>query len=172
MFQRLRAIQTIVATGIFGALCFLVTAFLGIPYAGGAGYFSFGDAISLLATYLFGPIVGLGTALIGGVFADLAKGYALFIPSTILAKSIMVLASFGVMFLLRKHPRLSMVGIFVGGLLMPFGYLPIDLSLYGEAAWVSFGFDVVQGVGGALIAMLLAIPLKKALGRHPESKSM
>ena len=164
MGKRLSPVQSIVATGIFGALCFLVTAFLGIPYAGGAGYFSFGDAVALLSTYLFGPIVGLGTALLGGVFADLVRGYAAFIPSTILSKSLLVLGAFLVGWLLRKKPKLSLLGFLVGGILMPFGYLPIYAVAYPEAMWVSFGFDMIQGVGCAVIAGLLYIPLKRALG--------
>ena len=153
----------IVSTGVFGALCFLSTFFLGIPYAGGAGYFCFGDAFALLATYLFGPIVGLGSSLIGSVFSDLAKGYAAFIPFTCLSKTLMVLGAYLLKYLFRNKGKLALTGFFLGGALMPLGYLPIYLWLYEEAAFVSLGFDFVQGIGCALLACLLYLPLRKAL---------
>ena len=148
-------------TGIFGAACYLVTFFLGIPYAGGAGYFSFGDAIALLASYLFGPIVGLGSALIGAIFADLAKGYAMFIPFSVLAKTVMIMASWGFSRLIKG--KAGLLGFFVGGLLMPLGYLPIYLWLYGDYAFISLGFDFIQGIGSALVALIAYLPLSKAI---------
>ena len=163
MVKRLSPLMIIASTGIFGALTFLATFFLGIPYAGGAGYFCFGDAVALLATYLFGPIVGLGSALIGGLLSDLLKGYAAFMPFTALAKTLMVISAFLFFYLLRKKPKVALLGFFLGGALMPFGYLPAYLWLYPDAAWMSFGFDFIQGVGCAAIALLLSFPMAKAL---------
>ena len=163
MGKRNSPITQLVMTAIFGALAFLATFFLGIPYAGGAGYFCFGDIVSLLGTYLFGPFVGLGSSLIGALFSDLAKGYAAFIPFSALAKSLMVLGAFGLYYPLREKKGWNLLGFFLGGLLMPFGYLPAYLIYYGDYAWVSFGFDFIQGIGCAALSCLLYLPLKKAL---------
>ena len=166
MGKKQSLIFTLTATGIFGALAFLATYFLGIPYAGGAGYLAFGDAISLLATYLFGPIVGLGSALIGAVFSDLAKGFAAFIPFSVLSKSLMVFVA-ALFHHVFKGKRSAIIGFWLGGLIMPLGYLPAYLWLYPEYAWINFLFDLVQGLVCASVAFLLYIPIHRAIKVTP-----
>lgn len=168
MERKFSRIEKLVLTAVFGGLCFLGTFLLAIPYAGGAGFFCFGDAVSLFATFLFGPIVGLGTALIGSLFSDLALGYSAFIPFTILSKSLLVLGAFGVKYLLRNKKEWGLLGFFVGGILMPLGYLPAYLIFYGEFAWAALGFDYIQGIGCAILACALYFPIKRAI--WPKSK--
>lgn len=158
-----RTIQTLAEIGIFGALAFLLTFLVPIPYAGGAGYFHFGDTVAILAAMLFNPLVGLGVAYIGSIFADLASGYAVFIPFTILAKGLLILGMAIPFQLLKNHKVLRLFAPFLGGVLMPFGYLPIYLLTYGDYAWMSFGFDMIQGAVSALLAILLYLPLRRAL---------
>ena len=163
MDRKLTRIEKLVLTAVFGGLCFLGTFFLAIPYAGGAGFFCISDAISLFCVYLFGPFVGLGASLIGAVCSDLALGYAGFVPFTILSKSLMVFGAFGVKYLLRNKKEWGLLGFFVGGILMPLGYLPAYLIFYGDFAWVAFGFDYVQGVGCAILGCALYFPIKRAI---------
>ena len=81
---------------VFGALSFVVTAFLPIQYSGN-GYFHFGDVFAILISMIFGPIEGFIVAIIGGVFSDLYLGYSAFIPFTLIAKALLTFVT-GIMF--------------------------------------------------------------------------
>ena len=92
------------AVAVFGALSFVMTAFLKIPYAGNAGYFNFGDIVTLLASMVLGPIEGALIGIVGGALSDLFLGYAFYAPWTILAKGLMGLAT-GFLYSVLKNKK-------------------------------------------------------------------
>lgn len=147
-------------SAMFGALCFICTAFLKIPFPNGMGYFNFGDMIIVFASIYLGPIEGVFVALIGGIFADLMAGYANFIPFTIVAKTLLALAS-GLGFLLLKKSWVKYIFPFIGAILMA--------ATYFVSYWVFFGinetylaaFDLLQASIGAVLGIALFILFQK-----------
>ncbi len=147
-------------SAVFGALCFVLTAFLPIPYPNQMGYFNFGDALTIFIAIYVGPIEGAFVGLIGGVFGDLYANAANFVPFTIVAKLLMALVS-GCFFRLFKHSWPKYIFPFIGGLLMA--------ATYFVAYWLFFGFnmtylaifDVIQGLGCAAIAIVFYFVLRK-----------
>ena len=147
--------------GIFSALCFVCTSFLQIPYAGGHGYFNFGDCISLLVSLLIGPIDGMLVGMLGGSLSDLFLGSAYFVPWTLLAKGLMCLVS-GILFkVLNKKKIIRFISPFIGSLLMVLVYLVCYIYLYGYGSMLSSCFDLVQAIVASIISILIYVPLEK-----------
>lgn len=147
---------------MLSALGYVLTAFAPIPYPGGAGYFNFGDAITVLSAMLLGPLEGMVTGIIAGSFADLTAGYAAFIPFTVLAKGFLGLIAGLPRLLGIRKKALAYPFPFLGGIAMALCYLIAYLAMYEEAAYISFAFDLLQGTIGALTGCLLFVALSKA----------
>jgi uncharacterized membrane protein len=157
-----RLIARMSAVAIFGALSFVLTAFLPIPYAGGAGYFSFGDTIDLVGSLLLGPVEGALIGIIGGAFSDLFLGYTLFAPWTVLAKGLMGLISGFLYIVLKKHKIIRFSSLFIGATFEILVYMLCYYINFGFAGMLSSAFDCVQAYGSAILASLLYLALEKA----------
>ncbi len=152
----------IAVTGIFAALCFVLTAFCQIPYAGGAGYLNFGDISTLFIAMAFGPIEGAIVGMIGGSMGDLFLGYAAFAPFTLLAKGIMGLAT-GFLFLaLKKHKIIRFISPFIGATLMIGIYMIAYAVIEGKGVYLSSAFDCVQGYGMSILSIIIYLPIEKS----------
>lgn len=147
-------------SAIFGALCFICTNFLKIPFPNGMGYFNFGDMIIVFSSIYLGPIEGIFVGLIGGVFSDLYSGYINFIPFTIIAKTLLALCG-GLAFYFIKNCWIKFLFPFLGALLM--------VTTYFISYWIFFGFaetylslfDLLQGFIGASLGVVLFLFMKK-----------
>mgnify|MGYP002582896888 CR=1 FL=1 len=82
--------KRLAVAALASALTFLVVAFLQIPFPiGQGGYINIGDAfIFLFATLLPFPY-GIAAAAVGPALADVASGYAIYAPFTLLIKAAM-----------------------------------------------------------------------------------
>ena len=142
-------------TSTFTALTYILTAFARIPVGG--GYFNLGDIPVLFAAIYIHPIVGLIAGAVGASLADLS-GFAIFIPFTIVAKSLeALLASFLFSKIKGQAKFLALfIGVFSMVMVYGFSYLIIDPS------WilVSSPFDILQAIIAASAATTLYIVLK------------
>lgn len=155
-------IKKMTGVAFLAALSYVFTAFLAIPYAGGAGYFNFGDLINLLGAMLLGPIEGMCIGILGGTLADLTMGYAVFAPWTMLAKGSMSLVAGIVFHLLRNKKYLKYIAPFVGAVFGVLAYVPAYIIIYGaESIIASTPFDCIQCFGCAILAVGTYIPLSK-----------
>lgn len=150
------------AVAVFGALSFVMTAFLKIPYAGNAGYFNFGDIVTLLASMVLGPIEGALIGIVGGALSDLFLGYAFYAPWTILAKGLMGLATGFLYSVLKNKKGLRFISPFVGGTFEVLAYLLCYYVLLGTGGLINSAFDCVQAYGSAIIAIPLYLAVEKA----------
>ena len=71
---------------VFSALSFVVTAFLAVPIASGAGYLNFQDCIIFALASLIHPLVGGIVGGLTGMLADIYAGYASFAVYTLVIK--------------------------------------------------------------------------------------
>lgn len=148
-------VKTMTLTSTFIALTYILTAFVRIPVGG--GYFNLGDIPVLFAAIYIHPLVGVLAGAIGASLADLS-GFAIFIPFTIVAKSLEALIS---AFLFSKiKGQAKFLALFIGSISMVvvygFSYLLIDPS------WILIGtpFDILQAVVAASGTSALYILLK------------
>ena len=155
-------IQKMVGVALLGALSYVFTAFLAIPYAGGAGYFNFGDLVDMIAAMILGPIEGMCVGIIGGVMADVTGGYLMFAPWTLAAKGLLSLVTGFLYHFLRNKGWIKYLSPFAGAVFGVIMYIPAYIILYGvESVAISTPFDCIQCFGSAIIAVGLIIPISK-----------
>lgn len=151
-------ILKITLIALFIALIFVVSAFLGIPYAGGAGYFNFSDLLILFSSATFGPEIGLISGIIGASMSDLYTGFANCIPFTIIAKGLESISFSLIFFIFRKHKFLKYIAFIIAPLFMVASYIPYYL-LYddgaGVMALISSCYDLIQGTISSVGSMVL-----------------
>ena len=147
---------------LFGALSYLLTALARIPYAGGNGYFNFGDAVDLLVAMVFGPLEGALVGILGGVLSDLTMGYAAYAPFTLAAKGLMGLVAGYLYIVLKNRKYIRFSSLFIGGLLEVLVYLIAYFVFLGAPGIVNSLFDLVQAFGSALLAIPLFLALEKS----------
>lgn len=148
---------------VFSALTFVCTAFISIPYAGGAGYFNLGDVITIFVGIFIGPIEGAIVGMIAGGFADFMNGYAAFIPYTIVAKLLLGFISGGFHFFNFKNTKIRYAFPSVAIIAQAGVYLLSYFLIYADtvAAFTGFGFDLIQGVLGFSFAIVIVQILNK-----------
>lgn len=141
------------------AIGYVVTAFLSIPYASQAGYFNFGDVITILSSLILGPWYG---AFIGATFsamADLSGGYAHFIPFTIIAKALMAIL---VGYLHKIFPKKLKISAFIiASLAMVSVYFVAYWVYYGLGSYILSLFDLIQGLVSSILGYLLFVLIDK-----------
>ena len=152
-------------SALFCALVFVATWFA-VP-AGVLGNVNLGDAVILLGAWLLGGPWSIVAAAVGSCLADLANGYALYAPATLLIKALVAgVALLLFRFLLGTRLPRTLALIFsalAAELCMIAGYLLFEaffLSL-GAGALVSIPFNALQG----LLSILLAIPAYSLLSK-------
>lgn len=163
-----KTIKNICYIGIFSSLIFIMTFFIKIPYAGGAGYFNLSDALIIFSTIYLGPIVGFFSGIIGTSLGDLASGYAMFIPSTIIAKGLESLVTFIIYYFLSNRKYLKYLSNVIAPFFMMITYFISYIVLFNlEYAYISLGFDVIQGISGTIISIILINIVDKILIKRP-----
>lgn len=140
--------------GILVALVAVLTAAIHIPIPATQGYVNFGDAVLIFSGLLFGPTIGAITGGLGSAIADLALGYATYIPITFVVKGLEgLVAGLLMKSKLNKYPLLIAT---ICGLWMALGYYLFEIALYGHvAALASVPANLGQAAVGALVGTLL-----------------
>ena len=158
MNKHRNVILKITFTALFSALIFVLTAFVAIPYAGGAGYFNFSDTLILFASAYFGPEVGIIAGIVGASLSDLYLGFANCIPFTILAKGLEGIVFSLLFYFLRKRMYLKNISFFIAPLFMVASYIPYYL-IYddgaGAVALLSSCYDLIQASISAILSFLI-----------------
>ena len=152
-------LKKIVTAALFAALACVATMSIRIPTPGTNGYIHPGDAIVILSGVFLGPVWGLLAAGIGSAMADLIGGYFIYVPITFVIKGAVAFAA-GVLY--QKIGRTSgscYAAVILGGvgdiILVAGGYFLCESVIYGAAAAASIPANVIQGVSGLVISILL-----------------
>jgi uncharacterized membrane protein len=147
--------KKITVTALFSVMVAGLTIFVAVPIF--IGYLNIGDAlIMLLATVLPAPMM----FVIGGVgsgLADFALGYPQYIIFTVLIKgSEGVLVSY--LYRTLEGTMKRVVPFIAGGLWITLAYGLTDVFLTQSWAYFipSASYNIIQGMGCALIAIALA----------------
>jgi uncharacterized membrane protein len=152
--------KILVTTALMAAIVFIST------YIGAAlpvtGYIHLGDAAVYLAGFILGPQYGLIAASIGSALADGMKGYAIYIPSTIILKGIMAYIVGKARF---KNNKIKILSCILGGFIMVVGYYITEVIMLGNfiTPLTYAPMNILQFVVGIIIAFLVIKPLKKLI---------
>ena len=161
-------LMLLTTTALFTALVTVGTAVIQIPV--GNGYAHFGDSIIYLAScFLPGPCA-IFAASAGAAIADLATGFAVYAPATIIIKALNALP-FVLMriYLKRKKKDDKILNWQICLMLVPttlvtiFGYLIAEYIMFGqEFAFISaFTGGWLQPIGSLAVFIILAAALDK-----------
>lgn len=144
--------QRIVLFSLFASLTAVMTLLFRLPIPYAQGYLNIGDAVVLLAALVMGPAAGFWVGSIGSALADLVAGYAFYLPFTFIVKGA---EGFLAGWLYKKTGKV-LLPLLISGVWMAIGYALSDWFLFGfPAALAAFPMNVLQGVAGAGIAILL-----------------
>ena len=152
-------LKKMVMAALFAALACVATMSIRIPTPGTNGYIHPGDAMVVLAGVFLGPIWGLLAAGIGSAMADLLGGYFLYVPITFAVKGAVAFVA-GVLY--QKTGRTAKSRYFavvLGGVgdivLVAGGYFLCEYLIYGPSAAASVPANIIQGISGLAISLLL-----------------
>lgn len=152
--------KKIVMTALLAALVCVATMSIRIPTPSTGGYIHPGDALVILSGIILDPVYGFLAAGIGSALADLLGGYLIYVPITLFVKGLVALFSGLLYGKMQKNGKIKYVAVALCGvidiLFVAFGYFFCESFLYGVAgAAASIPANLIQGLGGMLIAMVL-----------------
>ena len=150
--------RKLTAAALMAAMVYVAT-YIGtaLPFS---GYVHLGDAAVYLSGILLGPQYGLMAAAVGSGLADGLKGWAIYIPATIVLKGVMAYCAGKAR---DKDLRSMIVMMSIGGLVMVAGYYLYEVILYGTVLGpiVNIPWNILQFVVGTIIALFLMKPFKQ-----------
>ncbi len=173
-------LKKIVITALFAALACVATMSVRIPTPGTNGYIHPGDAIVILSGVILGPVYGLVAGGIGSAMADLLGGYFVYVPITFAIKGLIAVIAGLIYKKLGKSSKSRYAAVVLGGItdivLVAGGYFVCEYFLYGASAAASIPANIIQGVGGLIIAVvlypvLMAVPDVKKLAFEAPQKN-
>ena len=151
-----KLIKNICLTALMSSLIFIITFFLQIPYFGGVGYFNLSDGLIIFSTIYFGPFVGIISAIIGTALADFASGFLIYIPFTIIGKGLEAILAFIIFYYLKNRKFLKYLSFILPIIPMVLTYFVSYVIYYDlNYALLSSSFDLIQGLVGSLISVVL-----------------
>jgi len=147
-----------------GALVCVATMLIQLPIPATEGFFNVGDALVIVSSLTFGPIVGGLAGGLGSALADALGGWYSWVPFTLVIKGAEgVVAGYIAGNRENRDLRRILVAWVVGGLVMVGGYFLVQVYLYGlGGALVELPFNFVQ----MLVAGIVGIPISIALQRQ------
>ena len=138
-------VKKLVLSALMAALVYVATSIIQIP-SPMSGYVNLGDCFVLLSGWLLGPWYG----------------YAHYAPGTLVIKAVDAIAAALIFRALGRGKNAMLVSGIVGEVIMVLGYFAYASTILGKglAAAASIPGNIVQGVAGIAIGMVLAVVLE------------
>jgi len=144
---------------LFAALACAATMSIRIPTPGTGGYIHPGDAIVILSGVVLGPVWGLLAGGIGSALADLLGGYLTYVPITFVIKGLVALTAGLIYQKIGKTKKSRYTAVVLGGIVdivfVAGGYFLCEAMMYGMAAAASIPANIIQGISGLIISIVL-----------------
>ncbi|MGL5978309.1 MAG: ECF transporter S component [Erysipelotrichaceae bacterium] len=154
--------KNIVTMALTLAAIFIFTAFISFPM-GSFGFLNLGDALILVFSGFFHPVLAFLIAGIASLMADVSLGYMNYALFTFVIKGLEALV---VSLLIHKYrDKLRLVWFVIGIMIMLVGYGLTDVFLSGQAAMFlpSLGWNAIQGIGSLIVAMIAYPSIAKVM---------
>lgn len=148
-------VKNLTYAALFAALTTVMTAYVMVPV--GNGYVHFGDSIIYLAASLLPAPFAIAAGALGGLFADLLAGAAIWAPFTFVIKALLPIP----FILLAKNrgekKMLSLVAPLFAGLITIVGYYIAEGILFSfTSALAAIPGSIIQAVGSAIVYYIIA----------------
>lgn len=157
--------KELVLAALLAALSYVATMSIKIPTPGTGGYIHPGDAIVILCGVFLDPVTAFLAAGVGSCLADLIGGYFVYVPITFIIKGLVALVSALIYHPFVRSGKNGSLAVILGGIVdivfVAGGYFICEYFMYGPGAIESIPANIIQGVGGLVIASVL-YPLLKA----------
>jgi len=163
----LTRVATILAlSGVMAALVAVTTFLIQIPVPATGGYIDFGDIMIFIGALTFGPIIGGLAGGIGSCISDMAGGYFLYAPFTLIIKGFEGTIAGAISN--QKTIWRDGIAVTLGGAEMVGGYFLAEFFplRIGWAALVEVPGNITQIIVGAAVGIPVALILRRRL---PES---
>ena len=153
------------ASGVMAALVCVATMLIQIPIPATEGFFNVGDAMVMVASLTFGPVVGGLAGGVGSALADALGGWYTWVPFTLIIKGAEGIVAGLIAGGRRENtPRRILAAWVCGGLIMVSGYFIVQVFLYGlGAALVEGPFNLVQMTVAGVVGVPISLALKSRL---------
>lgn len=151
---------------IFAALLLAITVVFGrifiIPIPWTHGNVNLCDAGIFIAAMLMGPLYGGVVGGFGGLLLDLISGYTQYAPFSFIAHGLEGLVT-GWLYRRTGNKKFAQVCALAAGIIvMVLGYFVADSIMYKLTAGVlGIGTNILQGIVGAIVAVLVVPSVKK-----------
>lgn len=161
-------LKKIILASLFAAITTVGTMVIQVPTPT-KGYIHIGDTIVYLAGIILGPVYGFLAAGFGSFLADVFSGYIIYAVPTFVIKGLDAAAVGLIYTKLSKNNKgwkLKIldfsIAVSIGTIIMVSGYYIYESMLYGyKAALIGIPANIIQGVGGGMLAIPLVIALDK-----------
>ncbi|MDR7871085.1 MAG: ECF transporter S component [Tissierellaceae bacterium] len=143
------------------ALTTVMTMVIHIPTIGTNGYINLGDMVVFIAAMMLGKKGGFLVGGLGSALADILLGYTHYAPITLIVKGLEGYIA-GSLLETNLGQSKPIFATSIGGIWMAFGYYFAEIFMYGgKAALASVPGNLIQGVVGAITAVILYHALKR-----------
>ena len=148
-----------VTASLFASLIFIATLFFNIKLPN--GYANLGDCFIIAAACLLGYKYGACSAAIGACLADIALGYVIYAPTTLVIKALMA-AVCSLIFTHTKGKLRLITAALAAEFIMVVGYFAYESMLYGlGGASLSVIGNIIQGIVNVAAALVLTTFLQR-----------
>lgn len=154
-------LKTMTRYAVLIALTTVMTMVVHIPTPSTKGYLNLGDMVVFIAAFMFGKKGGFLVGGLGSALADILLSYTHYAPITFVVKGLEGFIA-GAILDTNVGEKYPIVATVVGGVWMAIGYYIAEIFMYGrEAALAGVPGNIVQGLLGAVVAVVLSVALKK-----------
>jgi len=145
-------LQKLTVAALLAAFTAVATLVIQIPTPT-KGYLNLGDCFVNISAWILGPVWGTAAAGIGSAMADAIGGYWIYVPVTLMIKSLMAFVSYQIYQKLSEKNtfRAGITAACTAELIMIIGYALFEAVLYHSFATALLGMpsNLVQGIMGA-----------------------
>ncbi len=146
--------RELAAIGVFTAFVTIATMVLSAYVATTGGYFNVGETMVYTSAILMGPLVGGFAGGVGSMLADVALGYAVFAPGTLVIKGI---EGFTVGYL-AKYRFKSVSKIRLTFISIAAGFILALLIWWGGTRYFTGSMEFTLGIAPNNIVLSMVIP--------------
>jgi len=145
-------LQKLTVAALLAAFTTVATLVIQIPTPT-KGYLNLGDCFVNISAWMLGPVWGTAAAGIGSAMADAIGGYWIYVPVTLIIKSLMAFVSYQIYQKLSEKNSFQarITAACTAEIIMILGYAGFEAVLYGSFATALLGIssNLVQGIMGA-----------------------
>jgi len=158
--------REIALSAVLAALVCATTLLIQIPIPATQGFFNVGDAMVMVASLTFGPIVGFFAGGFGSSLADLIGGWYVWVPFTLVIKGLEGFIAGSIMVLDEGDGgvKTKIFAWLLAGSEMVVGYFLVQYYMYGlGGALTELPFNLLQMAAGGIIGIPLSIAVAKRM---------